>query len=81
MFDVNIRRILSLSIFRRAPEFKKEYPFPLSFESSEWCAHLSHITGKAIRFARNAQEHRVGKRRIPVDGYCEATNEVFQFHG
>ena len=34
-----------------------------------------------IRHQYNNTEKRVGKRKIPVDGYCQATNTVFQFQG
>ena len=44
----------------------------------EWIATTQKIS---IRHMFNGVEHRIGHRRIPVDGYCASTKTVFQFHG
>ena len=50
--------------------FKKEYPTPISAISTEWLANIEHIHNINIQHARNGGEFRVGKKQIPVDGYC-----------
>jgi len=47
----------------------------------EWLTYLSKRYKKNIRTALSPDgEYRI-VNKIPVDGYCEATNEVFEFHG
>ena len=45
----------------------------------KWLSWMAHKEGKAIRHARNGGEHKVGAYKL--DGYCEETNEAFEFHG
>ena len=44
----------------------------------EWVAHTD---GLFIRHQLNRGEKRVGRRAIPVDGFCKESNTVYQFHG
>ena len=44
----------------------------------EWVAARNRVH---IQHMFNAGEKRVGQHGIPVDGYCEETNTVYQFHG
>ena len=48
-----------------------------------WLAWLQRVMfgDNTIQHAGNGQETRVGKRQLPVDGFCAATNTVYQFHG
>ncbi|NRB81933.1 MAG: hypothetical protein HRU38_25295 [Saccharospirillaceae bacterium] len=48
----------------------KEYPTPISSISTEWLANVEHTQNINIQHARNGGEFRVGKKQIPVDGYC-----------
>ena len=60
-----------LYIRRRAENsFVKEYPSPVSFAATEWLANTENDGNISIEHARNKGEHKVGVRRIPVDGYC-----------
>ena len=61
--------------------FIKEYPSPISQASTEWLATIEHTENIEIVHARNQGEFRVGTKRLPVDGFCEATNTVYQFMG
>ncbi|KAL5262624.1 hypothetical protein ACHWQZ_G008128 [Mnemiopsis leidyi] len=69
-------------IRRRADDnFKKEYPSPISFAATEWLADVEHRENIRIDHARNVGEYRVGPRRRAVDGFCRASNTIYQFHG
>ncbi|XP_078681482.1 uncharacterized protein LOC144916278 [Branchiostoma floridae x Branchiostoma belcheri] len=46
-----------------------------------WLDWVAHKYGIAIRHKFNNTEKRIGHRRIPVDGYCSQTGQIFQFHG
>ena len=47
----------------------------------EWLEWESFRTGHVIRHQFNGSEKRLGKRRLPVDGWCKETKTVYQFHG
>ncbi|KAI8516762.1 hypothetical protein Bbelb_053430 [Branchiostoma belcheri] len=49
--------------------------------ATEWLDWVAQERDLAIRHQFNSTEKRVGPRRIPVDGFCSATGEIFQFHG
>ena len=69
-------------IRRRDEEsFKKEYPLPLSAVSTEWLAYIEQEDNINIQHARNGGEHKIGPKRVPVDGYCKETKIVYNFHG
>ncbi len=69
-------------IRRKAEDnFVKVYPTPLSRVSISWLAHVEATEDVALEHARNGPEFRVGSRKIPVDGYSDATKTVYQFHG
>ena len=58
-------------IRRKADDnFKKVYPVPMSFVSTEWLAHIESTQGLSIQHARNNTEYRVGAKKLAVDGYC-----------
>jgi len=46
-----------------------------------WLDHVGRQLGIVIRHDRNYKEKRIGRHGLPVDGYHEETNTVFQFHG
>ena len=45
----------------------------------QWLAHVAHQDNVVIRHGRNEGEKRVGPYLL--DGYCEATNTAYEFHG
>ncbi|XP_019633364.1 PREDICTED: uncharacterized protein LOC109476787 [Branchiostoma belcheri] len=63
-------------------EFREAYSAPrrgrLATEWLDWVAHSRDIV---IRNKFNSIEKRIGRRQVPVDGFCSATGEIFQFHG
>lgn len=56
---------------KREDGFVKMYPTPLSGASTEWLSYLEKEGPLKIIHARNGREHRVGERKIPVDGYAK----------
>lgn len=49
--------------------------------AQEWLRWEAHARGVQIRHNGNSIEKRVGPRRLPVDGFCAETNQVFEFNG
>lgn len=49
--------------------------------SLEWMSYLTKLQSIHIEHKFNVGEKKVGQHGIPVDGFCEATNTVYQFHG
>ena len=43
--------------------------------------YVSYVNGNYIQHMFNQGEKRVGQHGLPVDGFCELTNTVYQFHG
>lgn len=46
-----------------------------------WLEWISMIEGRHIKHAMNGGEHKIGNRRLLVDGFDAQTGEVLQFHG
>jgi G:T-mismatch repair DNA endonuclease (very short patch repair protein) len=46
-----------------------------------WLEYVSWKEGVTMRHARKGGEVRLGGHNLPVDGFCSATNTVYQFHG
>lgn len=49
--------------------------------SVEWLEYESLKTGKYIQHQGNNKERVLGPRRLPVDGYCDETQTVYEFYG
>ena len=47
----------------------------------EWLEWTSAQTGHFIRHQFNGSKKRLGKRQLPVDGWCRDTRTAYQFHG
>ena len=46
-----------------------------------WLAWMEFSSNCAIETELNGGERRLGRHNLPVDGFCEQTNTVYQFHG
>jgi G:T-mismatch repair DNA endonuclease (very short patch repair protein) len=46
-----------------------------------WLTWMSEKMNIEIVHEFNGKEIRIGKRNIPVDGFCSSLNTVYQFHG
>ena len=46
-----------------------------------WLEYVAYTTGREIRHRNNGGEIRLGQHGLPVDGFCQETNTVYQFHG
>jgi len=62
-------------------DFKPHKSHPQSRDAVEWMEWLMTTKGIEIRHAFNGKEKRLGRRRLPVDGWCKDTQTVYQFHG
>ena len=49
--------------------------------ATEWMEWEANQIGNPIRHKYNSKEKCIGKRQLPVDGWCAKTNTVYQFHG
>ncbi len=58
-------------------DFKPHKSHPQSPDAVEWMEWVMTTTGIEIRPAFNGKEKRLGRRRLPVDGWCKATQTVY----
>ena len=49
--------------------------------AADYLDYLSATTGAKIQHKWNSKEKQIGSRRLPVDGWCAATQTVYQYHG
>ena len=56
---------------KREDGYMKSYPHPCSAASIEWLASVEKEEAIFIQHARNGIEHRVGDRKIAVDGFSK----------
>ncbi len=54
---------------------------PFSKSSIEYLNFLNLLTGNQIVHAGNGGEYKIPNTLWKVDGYCHATNTVYEFHG
>jgi G:T-mismatch repair DNA endonuclease (very short patch repair protein) len=89
-YDANALYLWALSqmmptgyyIRRRAEKnFKLEDTFKQSKQATEWLKWLQYKKCLNLVTAINNREKRLGKRKIPVDGWDAATNTAYQYHG
>ena len=52
-----------------------------SMAAHGWLQFLTWKDNIQILHENNDKEFRIGQHNLPVDGYCEESNTVFQFHG
>jgi G:T-mismatch repair DNA endonuclease (very short patch repair protein) len=46
-----------------------------------WLAWMEFNTGKRLETETTSGERRLGRHNLPVDGFCQDTNTVYQFNG
>ena len=72
---------LFLCLFRRKQFFSRPL-FQVWIPSSlQWLSYISAQRNIFIQHKFNMSERRVTKYSLPVDGFCESTNEIFEFQG
>jgi hypothetical protein len=52
-----------------------------SYKCISWLDNISNITGLYIKHMLNGGEYKIPGTRYTVDGYCEETNTIYEFHG
>jgi hypothetical protein len=62
-------------------DFKAEHPFKSGFLAKEWMEWVEELEGVRIQTMFNGGEKKIGTRQLPVDGFCQTTHTVYQFHG
>jgi len=89
-YDANALYLWALSqlmptgwYIRRREEnaFKLEDTFKQSKQATEWLKWIQYKQGLDLVTAINNREKRLGKRRIPVDGWDPLTNTAYNYHG
>ena len=66
---------------KAASQFKPVRSQKHGVMAAEWLDWVAQSIGAHIVHKFNGSEKRVGLRKIPVDGFCQETNTVYQFHG
>ena len=89
-FDANalylfaISRYLPVDFFVRYKEtkgYRPETPHKFGLASYQWLSWVAATEDKFIEHGFNVGERRLTSRNLPVDGFCQQTNEVFEFFG
>ena len=50
-------------------------------QAYQWLGYVSHTEEKFIHSRYNMGKRRVSTHSLPVDGFCQESNQVFQFFG
>ena len=87
-YDANALYLWALSqemptgfpIRRHAPDFKPVQTRKKGI-ADQWLSYMAHAHNIHIRHRLNHYEKRFGARRLPVDGWCQETQTIYQFHG
>jgi G:T-mismatch repair DNA endonuclease (very short patch repair protein) len=61
--------------------FKRQAPRRYERMAIDWLEWEAKNTGQHIRHQSNDKEKVIGRRRLPVDGFCKETNTVYEFQG
>ena len=61
--------------------FKRETSHKYSHTAMEWMEWVMAQEGIHIQHEFNGKEKRIGRRQLPVDGWCQETQTVYQMHG
>ena len=61
--------------------FKRQAPRRYERMAIDWLEWEAKNTGQLIRHQGNDKEKVIGRRRLPVDGFCKDTNTVYEFQG
>ena len=48
-------------------------------QAFQWLSYVSHTEEKFIQSIYNIRKRRVSTHSLPVDGFCQESNQVFQF--
>ena len=66
---------------REETGFKAESPLKWGFLAKEWLQWIEETEKIKIQHQFNGGEKRIGAKQLPVDGFCQSTHTVYQFHG
>lgn len=67
--------------YLRQHEIEIRHAIGFSIKSIQWLESIMEKEGIFIQHAMNGGEYRIPGTRYRVDGYCQETNTVYEFHG
>ena len=67
--------------YREANQYRPETPHKFGLASYQWLSWVAATEGKLIQHSFNMDEHHLTSRNLWVDGFCQETNEAFEFMG
>ena len=67
--------------YKEANGYHPETPHKFGLASYQWLSWVAATEGKFIEHSFNVGERRLTPRNLPVDGFCQETNEVLEFLG
>jgi hypothetical protein len=67
--------------YLRQHEIEIRHAIGFSIKSIQWLESIMEQEGIFIQHAMNGGEYRIPGTRYRVDGYCQETNTVYEFHG
>ena len=65
--------------YRETNQYHLEAPHTFGLISYQWLSWVAATEGIFIRHSVNIGEHRLTSNNLLVDGFCQQTNEVFEF--
>ena len=79
-----VSRSLPVEFFMRYKEangYHPETPHKFGLASYQWLSWVAATESKFIEHGFNVGERRLTPRNLPVDGFCQETNEALEFLG
>ena len=65
--------------YKETNEYHPETPHKVGLASYQWLNWVAVTEDKFIQHGFNIGERRLTSRNLPVDGFCQETNEAFEF--
>ena len=66
---------------KEANEYHPETLHKFRLAAYQWLSWVAATEAKFIQHDFNIGEHHLTTRNLPVDGFCQETNEAFEFFG
>lgn len=67
--------------YLRKHEIEIKYNFGYSYRCIEWLTSIAESDNIHIQHALNGGEYKIPHTNYKADGYCKATNTIYEFHG
>ena len=69
------------TVRRKEDSFTAHTTQQVSYSATEWLKYKAHVDNVNILHQYNHGDLKIGKKKIPVDGYAPDKKRIYQFHG